>query len=285
MDRVLVTGGRGFIGRHLMEALRARGAVVDSYDLVDGLDVLDEDRLAWSVGSRDVVFDCAGVLGSEETIDHIARTVDVNIKGTLNVLAACKKYDIPMVFLSLKTDWHNPYLITKRAATEFCQMYSEYLGLRVAVVRGLNVYGPRQHWGRVRKAVPTFIVAALKGQPLTVFGDGSQITDQIYVSDLCEILIRTWERGCWGDVFDGGTGVPTSVNRLAYSIKKATGSGSDIIYLPMRKGEPMSGGRQLADTTYVRQQLGYEPQVGLVKGLTMTIAWYREHMDEVYDCG
>lgn len=279
--KALVTGGRGFIGGHLIDALQARGDSALSYDVRDGLDVLDARQLQAYVDEADVVFDCAGILGSAETFGHVEKTIEANIVGTVRLLEACKRARKPMVYLSLKTDWHNPYLITKRAASEFCLAYHEAYGVEVCVVRGLNVYGPRQKWGRVQKAVPTFIVRALEGQPLPVHGDGNQITDQIHVRDLCEVLIRAWQYRIWGQVIDAGTGVPTTVNELARTIIRLAQSGSRIAHIDMRPGEPQRGGVQLADPSQMVQLLGYYPPTRLEDGMAATIGWYREHYKEV----
>lgn len=277
----LVTGGRGFIGGHLLDALYARGLTPISYDLADGLDVLDTDTLQRFVDGVDVVFDCAGILGSAETFGWIEATIDANLKGTVALLRACQQANVPMVYLSLKTEWHNPYCITKRAANEFCLAWHETYGAQVAVVRGLNVYGPRQKWGKVRKAVPTFIVQAITGEDLVVYGEGTQITDQIHVSDLCEVLIRAWERQAWGGEIDAGTGIPTPVNAVAETIVRLAQSNSAIVHAPMRRGEPTRGGVQLADPTAMVQRLDYYPRVTLAEGMAQTIAWYREHYREV----
>jgi UDP-glucose 4-epimerase len=264
-----------------MDALEARGVCAVSYDAKDGQDVLDEWALQGAVSASDVVFDCAGMLGSSETFAHPYAAIDANIKGTVAVLEACRAAKVPMVYLSLKTDWHNPYLITKRAATEFCHAWHETYGVKVAIVRGLNVYGPRQKWGAVQKAVPTFIVKALKNEPIPVHGDGTQITDQIHVGDLCEVLIRAWECEAWGHEIDAGTGIPTTVNALAALIVWLAGSNSEIAHTPMRAGEPQQGGVQLADPTAMMRLLGYYPVTHLTEGMAETIDWYREHYGEV----
>src|SRR5512146_1046796 len=284
--RALCIGGKGFIGSHLAALLRERGVEVLTYDLKDGQDALDYSLLCEYVAAVDAVFDVAGVLGSMETFSHIERTVAANILGTVNVLKACEQQGgVPLVYLSLKTDWHNPYLITKRAASEFCLAYNQYRGLPVAVVRGLNVYGPGQHWGKVEKAVPTFIVKALRGEPLRVYGDGQQIADLIHVRDLCEVLHLVWARQVWGEVLDAGTGVPTTIDNLAALIVRLAGSRSLITHGPMRAGEPARGSVQLADPTRMVQRLGYYPPTRLEDGMAATVAWYREHYREVEDRG
>jgi UDP-glucose 4-epimerase len=282
--KILVTGGNGFIGRHLAKAIEKRGYELALYDRKYGQDVLDPVAMDAAVKDVDAVFHLAGILGSEETLDYIEHTIDVNIKGTLNVLGACRTFGKPMVLLSLKTGWHNPYLITKRCAAELAIMYFRYLNLQTAVVKALNVYGPGQHWGHVHKVVPTFIVSAIRGEPLPVLGDGKQIADLIYVSDLCEILLLTLERKIWGQSFDAGTGIPTRVIDLAEMIIQMVGSSSKIEYLPMRKGEPLQS-IQLADPTQELRLLDFYPKVGLLKGMAETVIWYKEHYLEVEDRG
>lgn len=279
MTHCLVTGGRGFIGAHLMDALIRRGHTAESYDKQDGGDVLSFGHLWERIAECDIVFDCAGILGSAETFGCVHEAIEVNVFGTLNALEGCKRHGKPMVYLSLKNEWHNPYMISKRAGTELCQMYAEYYGLNVSVVRGLNAYGPGQHWGKVRKVIPTFIVNALRNEPLRLFGDGRQIIDLIYVRDLCEIMLRLWERSVWGVALDGGTGVPLQVRDVAQLVIDTTGSTSAIEYEPMRIGEP-DRAVALADPTDARRLLDYYPETRLCDGMAHTIAWYREHWQE-----
>jgi UDP-glucose 4-epimerase len=272
----LVIGGKGFIGSAVVRLL----GECRTYDLVDGQDVHDLDALDKAIADSNVVFDCAGVLGSAETFDYVRETIKANIYGVLNVLDVCQRHDVPMVFMSLKNDWNNPYMISKHAATRFCQMYHEYHGLRTTVVRGLNAYGPGQHWGKVRKVVPTFIIQALHNEPLKLYGDGRQIVDLIYVDDLAEIMVRVEQCEVWGEVLDGGTGVPMTVRDLARAIIEVTGSDSAIEYLPMRKGEPQQA-VALADPTLARQLLDFYPTRNLYDGLWETVEWYRQHWEEM----
>jgi len=266
----------------LCDLLKERGhSRIMRYDVHNGLDVLNYPVLEKHVMAHEVVFDVSGMLGSAETFRHVWPTFETNVHGTLNILEAARRTETPVVHLSLKNKWHNPYMISKHASAELCEMYRDYHGLEVSVVRGLNAYGPGQHWGAVRKVVPTFIVNALQNKPLVLFGDGQQIADMIYVRDLAEIMVRLWEQKQWGVVIDGGTGVPMTVRDLAELIIDMSGSKSVIEYEPMRPGEPRDA-IAIADASEAMRAVGYYPQTGLVDGMRMTIGWYREHWQEVY---
>jgi UDP-glucose 4-epimerase len=283
--RVLVTGGRGFIGSHVTAAAEARGWEARSYDLADGQDVGDADAVGEAVVHCDAVIHCAGLLGSAETMEYPKRVVDANLHGILNVLDACQAHGVPLVNMCVKrSNWMNPYLITKRCAGEFVEMYRQFRGVLATNVRTLNVYGPGQHWGRIKKAVPTMIMAALRGEPVTVYGDGSQITDQIHVSDVAEILLRVISYEAWNVDIEAGTGRPMTVAELAGKIIALCGMRSGLVIEPMRPGEPMSDG-WIADATALVRLLNYYPRVRLDDGLAQTVAWYREHGTEVEDRG
>lgn len=288
--RVLVAGGSGFIGGHLIESLIERGYETIIYDLKEPDsfhfhgdvilgDVTDSDMISKSICNVDVVFDCSGILGSAETFDHIMKTAKANITGTLSVLKACHDYNKPLVYLSLKNKWYNPYMITKRSASEFCLMYSEYMNLPVTVVKGLNAYGPRQHWAPVRKVFPTFAVNAIKNKPIKIFGDGTQIVDMIWVKDIVEIMILIAENNIWGENIDAGTGIPITVKDLAELIIKKSKSESLIDYLPMRIGEPEHA-VALADPLNCKRLLDYYPKVSLNEGVEIGIDWYRKNYQE-----
>ena len=285
--RVLVAGGSGFIGGHLVESLIERGYETIIYDLKEPDsfqfngdvilgDVTDSDLISKSICNVDVVFDCSGILGSAETFEHIMKTAEANITGTLSVLKACHDFNKPLVYLSLKNKWYNPYMITKRSASEFCLMYSEYLNLPVTVVKGLNAYGPRQHWEPVRKVFPSFVVNSLQDKPITIFGDGNQIVDMIWVKDLVEILILVAEKNIWGESIDAGTGIPITVKELAKLIIITSHSKSLIDYLPMRIGEPEHA-VALADPLKCKRLLNYYPKVSLNEGVEIAVGWYRKN--------
>lgn len=288
--KAIVIGGSGFIGGHLAELLLSKGYETTIADIKEPegfkwaggfskIDVGDIYSIEIMVAEikPDVIFDCSGVLGTAETFGNIHAAIDVNIKGVINALDIAKKYDIPFIYCSLTNKWLNPYTITKRAATKFCLMYAKEYNMKVAVVRGLNAYGARQHWKKIRKIAPTFITRALDNVDIVLNGTGNQIVDMVHARDLSEIMIRVFEKGtCWGKAIDGGTGIPITVREVAELIVKLTGSSSKLVNQPMRMGEPEDS-ITLADPAPVCQLLGFRPQVDLTEGMKEAIEWYREN--------
>lgn len=283
--KALVTGGSGFIGSHLIEALKERGHDTVNYDKknITSWDILDYITLRTTIDrSRpDVIFHLAGVLGTTELMDRVITSEKVNVLGTLNVLELCRLREIPLVFASKLNpeDWVNPYTITKRACDEYCRMYEEQWGVKVCIIKSLNVYGPRQSYVPVQKYVPIFISRALKNQPLPVWGTGKQHVDPVYVKDVAEAMVRAWENKCWGETIEVGMGKGIPVLDVAKLIVKLAKSESKIERWPMRPGEPLTGKHRIyADTKKMQELLNMHPKdmTSLEKGLLMTIAWWRD---------
>ncbi len=280
----LVTGGSGFIGMYLAKKLQNMGHDVVCYDInnpkwiepktkvVIG-DINDFDKLINVAHDVVCIFNCAGILGSTESFSYFEKTFEVNVFGTLNLLKLAKQFDIPMVYLSLKNDCMNPYMISKRIGTELCQSYSTYLDTRVCAINGLNGYGPRQELKPVPKMVPNMITRVLKDQKISINGDGKQIVNMIYVEDLVHIMYLAFERNCWGTTFDAGTGIPRTVIQIAHDVISVLGKG-EIEYLPMRKGEH-NRAIALADPSFLVQSLDYYPETSWRKGLKETVKWYQ----------
>ncbi|MDC0229388.1 NAD-dependent epimerase/dehydratase family protein [Deltaproteobacteria bacterium] len=282
-----MTGGSGFIGMYLVKKLQNIGHDVICFDknipkwiepktkVIIG-DINDFEKLKNVARDVECIFHCAGILGSTETFSYIEKTFEVNVFGTLNLLKLAKKLDIPMVYLSLKNDCMNPYMISKRIGTELCQSYSAYLDTRVCAINGLNGYGPRQALTPIPKMVPNMITSVLNGKKIKINGDGKQIVDVIYVEDMAHIMYLAFEKNCWGTKFDAGTGQPRTVKQIAHDVISVLGKG-EIEYLPMRKGEH-NRSIALADPSFLVQSLDYFPETSWSDGLKETVKWYKSEL-------
>lgn len=235
--RVLITGGSGFIGREVAAQLRARGDYPLTFD--SPLDVRDAHQVGNNLPGVEAVIHLAGRLGTSELFGHEHEAADVNILGALTVADQCERRGIPMVWIG--TGHHtqpNVYARTKACAEGLLLDRGN-----VAIVRAYHAYGPGQKafpphgTGHVRKIMPSFICRALTGMPLEIHGDGSNVIDLIHVSEVARILIEAIG-GPTGVVLEAGTGWPMSVREVAEEVIRITGSGSDIVHLPMRPGEP-----------------------------------------------
>lgn len=285
--KVLVTGGSGFVGSWVIENLMAKSHEVTSFDRevkeqpckVFIGDIKDREAVFDAVSKNDGVIHLAGKLGTAETIDNPILSLEANVLGSLNVFDAVKQYQIPAVYISVGNYWmNNSYSISKNMAERFALMYNKEFGTKIAVVRGLNAYGPRQKSAPVRKMIPNFILPALQEKPIEIYGDGKQVMDMIFVKDLAEILVRALvlNHGCYDRVIDGGTGRNLKVYQIANIVNLLTGNRAGIKYLPMRAGEP-KGSVVLGDPRTLKP-LGEMKFTKLEDGLIETIKWYKEHL-------
>ena len=289
IKKVLVTGGQGFIGSHVISKLLGRGYQVVSFDRrfckpVKGVknfvaDIRDKNAVDQAVFDCDGVIHLAGILGTSETLQHIIETNEINIMGTLNVFEAVKKYGKRCVYITLPDVWHNVYAITKRTAKDFALLYNREFGTHINVVRGFNVYGEGQKFKPVRKFAPSFIIRAIMGQPLQVYGDGSQLVDLVYVGDTAEILVRALELDKVADeVIDAGSGKGEPLIKVAKLISGMLKA--KIEFLPMRPGET-SKAIIRGDTAILHKWLGKFKFTPIEIGMKKTVGWYKKHYKEL----
>lgn len=298
MKHILVTGGNGFIGRYVVEELEQRGYepyILDRKFATDTRvyfgDIKDAVLVDDAVGHVDGVIHLAGILGTQETVQDPIPAATTNILGGLNVLEACAKYDVPLVNIAVGNFWmNNTYSITKSTIERFVDMYVRFRGARMSVVRALNAYGPRQvpaePYGpsRVRKIMPSFICRALSGRDIEVYGDGEQVMDMIYVTDVAKILVSALERTAEnpGGTYEAGTGVETTVNDIAYAVSAAvtdlTGNRVNLAHLPMRPGEDARSIVLGNPDTLEPLGMSAETLTPLRLGVARTVEYYQEYM-------
>jgi len=243
--KVLVTGGQGFIGRYVCQELKDRGHQPVIFDRYHRRLLPD---CAEAFAHVDAFIHLAAVLGTQETIQNPTPAAHTNILGGLNMLDAAAQYKTPGVYIGVGNHWmNNTYSITKTTIERFVDMYNNERGTCINIVRAMNAYGPRQEpaqpYGsaRVRKITPSFICRALNNDPIEIYGDGSQISDMVYVGDVAKALVLAMERAVDGirlnRTVEIGPAVSNTVLEVAEMIKRLTASKSNIVHLPMRPGE------------------------------------------------
>jgi UDP-glucose 4-epimerase len=291
--KILVTGGSGFIGRHVCDELLNRGhtpVILDRHVKArrEGCEQIlgntrDAETVTEAVAHADGVIHLAGVLGTAETIHNPRPAAETNVIGGLNVFEAIAQYDVPAVNIAVGNHWfNNTYSITKNAAERFALMFNAERNTRIAIVRALNAYGPGQvpavPYGasKVRKIMPAFICRALTGTPIEVYGDGEQIMDMVHVSDVARTLVNALlvDHGIYDRIMDCGTGRRTTVNKIAGLVAAETGG--QVTHLPMRAGE-RPGETVIADPTTLPAAIAGGPFVLLEAGIEDTVDWYRRN--------
>ena len=257
--KILVTGGSGFIGSHIVEELsKDKSNQIIIYDIVkpeidhtsnfkyfDG-DICYKTSIDKAIVGCEEVYDCAGVLGTHELVFQTERAIDTNIKGAFNVIQSCFDYKVARVFHPtkpiFKNYWENTYTISKITAENFVRMFREVYEMDITILRWMNASGPRQHIYPVRKFVPIIITQALLNKDLEIYGTGNQTVDIIDVRDIAKIAVKSTRKGIGkgsSKVYDVGSGHAISCHEVVEYVLKKTGAKSKIKNIPMRVGEAL----------------------------------------------
>ena len=308
MASYLVTGGAGFIGSHLTEALVQRGERVrvadsfitgkrDNLTHIPGVELVEGDLADFAVAQRavagvDYVLHQAAIPSVPRSVKDPITSNRANIDASLNVLVAARDAGVRrVVYAGSSSAYGNqptlpkvetmgtaplsPYALQKLVAEQYCQMFTQLYGLETVTIRYFNVFGPRQDPSSPYSGVISlFIKALVDGKQPTIYGDGEHTRDFTYVANVVDgVLKACTASGASGEVINVATGGRISLNQLFRALKDLTGAVVEPIYAEPRAGDVKDS---QADIGKARRLLGYEPSVTFEQGLAQTVAWYRK---------
>lgn len=309
--KVLVTGGAGFIGSHLVEALVSMSqevCVLDNLstgkmDNINHLyhhikfitgDIRDMDLVFHASKDCDVIFHLAAVVSVPMTVENPIESAYVNEMGTLHVLDAARKNHVQRVILSSSSAVYgnnapipnqedkiskpiSPYALQKYIGELYASVYDRIYGIDTVCLRYFNVFGPRQDPSSPYSGVISIFMtkAATNAQP-TIYGDGNQYRDFIFVKDVVKANLRAaFEVNVRGKAINIGTGRLVRINELWWQIAQIAGVSMSPKYLPPRKGDILES---VADITLAKNILNFEPEYSFETGIAITYDWYRSHL-------
>lgn len=299
--RVLVTGGSGFIGSHVVDKLRDKGVEVRVFDMVMPAfrqdiefyhgSLLDMEALRMAMNNVSAVFHLAAVADVKDVYEEPHYAESINVRGTINVLEAARWVKIKRVVYGSTTwvysetteqyvDEQTPlrapahlYTATKIASEYYCQSYSKLYNLPTTVLRYGIPYGPRAREGAV---VPIFVRKALRGEPLTIAGDGGQFRKFVYVEDLAEGNVLALHSVAANKVYNLDGSERVTIKQIAETVKKLIG-GVKIEYVPARPGD--FSGKEVS-SQLAKNELGWDPKIGFEEGVQRYIDWYKSGVNK-----
>jgi UDP-glucose 4-epimerase len=312
MGVYLVTGGAGFIGSHIVAELVRRKQTVrvvdnfstgrrqnikefwDKAEVIAG-DIRDLDLMKKVTEGVDYVLHQAALPSVERSVKDPLTTNQVNVNGTLNLLEASKLNKVKVfVFASSSSVYGNtpklpkrenmppdplsPYALSKLGGERYCKLFYQLYRLNTISLRYFNVFGPRQdphsHYSAV---IPRFILALVRGEPATIYGDGRQSRDFTYISNVVKAnLLACENKNSWGEVINVACGKRFSVNQLFKELSRSLGNHIKPIYTKPRPGDVR---HSLADISKSKKLLKYSVEVDFSAGLKKTIDWFLTHRE------
>lgn len=307
MTRVLVTGGAGAIGSHVvLQLLDAGTEVVLIDDLSSGHredvdpraellvgSIVDDDALAAAFEGATHVVHLAALFANQNSVEHPELDLQVNGLGTLKVLERARRSAITKVVVASSSCVYRPtalaiedgpvgsedtpYAITKMLSESYARFFARHHGLNVAIVRPFNVYGPHERPGQYRNVIPNFFALAARGEPLPITGTGAETRDFTYVEDAARGIIGALQGPTRaGDAFNIGSGRVITIRELADLVNEVAESGGGSVLTPSRTWD--STPHRAASIERACNVFGYHPTVELRDGLVRTYEWLKPRL-------
>ena len=302
--KILVFGGQGFIGSHLVDNFLEKGHKVLIFDRIYNKklfeeyewdkksvefilgDIKDLDSVREAVNLCDRWVNLAGLLGTQEMMENPIPAVEVNIIGALHVFESARVHKKPGLQIAVGNWWmNNPYSLTKNTCERYALMYNKEHGTDIRVVRGMNVFGERQKHRPIRKIFPNLVIPALLNKPITIYGDGNQVMDLIYSADIAEVLARaTLYDNIPNDiVYEAGVGGGLTINKSVEIILKATNSKSKVNRINMRPGEEPGAVVEISEEGWanLNKYLNYtiDDITNLDEAIKNSVEWYKQNLN------
>jgi UDP-glucose 4-epimerase len=301
--QILITGGAGFIGSHLVEHFEGSASIRVLDDLSSGFiqnlagrqcefvraSILDRDALRAAMAGVDYVFHLAAMISVPESMEHPLKCGEINGTGTLMVLEEAARAGVKKLVLSssaaiygnnpvapkreeMNPEPASPYAITKLEGEYYCALFTATRGLPTVALRYFNVFGPRQNPASAyAAAIPIFIRQALRGEPITIHGDGGQTRDFVSVRDIARANAFFATESPLTGVFNVARGGSVSIRELAEHIVRITGSESEIVHGPVRSGDVRHSTASLDRL----KGAGFEPAFDFDDALRETIEYFK----------
>jgi UDP-glucose 4-epimerase len=307
-NRILVTGGAGFIGSHIVDKLLSKDFEVTVFDdLSNGRleniphldnelfhfikgDILDLDTVKQIVKNHDVIFHEAAITDISFSVNNPIITNEINVKGTLCLLKACLDSDVKrFIFASsasvygkpnilpmredMSLNPESPYAVSKLAAENYIKFFHDIYGLETIILRYMNVYGPRAMENQ--GVISIFINRLLKNKSPVIYGDGEETRDFINVQEVADAnILAVSSKKAVGEIINIGSGIPTSIHQIANFVQEATNKKHiKLIYSDPRLGDMRHA---YADIKKARELLDFNPKIPLKEGITQLVKWFED---------
>lgn len=299
--KIIVTGGAGFLGKHLCRALDQSGHEIKVIDLKENpefptviADVRDSAKMLEEIKDAEAIFHLASLIEAGESVQQPARYTDYNVMGTIAILEAMRQNDLKTLIFSssaaiygeplqvpIKEDDRtipiNPYGMTKLAMEGLLSSYCQAYDFTGVALRYFNLYGPEEHHQPETHAIPRFIKQIHEGDEVTVWGSGEHQRDYIYIHDVVEAHLRALDYTMAQEnrqkyhYFNLSTERPSSVLEIVEIVSKIMGKEAKVKHFPERPGDPLV---LVADASKARELLGWQAEVQLEAGLKETVAYF-----------